>query len=255
MLKLIILFTAGSMILNAGTLKGTVSYAGSNKTPKSLKMDSDPVCGNSHATTPLKEDFILDDNNNFKNVLVWLKALDEENLRLGYAGGSEIPVQIDQKGCVYSPHVFGVMTNQKVLIKNSDKTLHNVHSMPNENSSFNSAQPAGVADIEQSFSVAEDPFYIKCDVHPWMKAWVLVSDHPYFAVTDNNGNYEMNDIPPGTYEVIFWQEKLSNLSKKYVKVSHRKSITIGVDDVESIIEKTNLVLDYQFPKPAKKPKK
>ena len=242
MLKLIILFITTSMILNAGTLKGTVSYAGNNKTPKSLKMDSDPVCGNSHETPPLKEDFILDENNNFKNVLVWLKNTEEFNSEI-----SSDPIHINQTGCVYSPHVLGVMTNQKVLIKNSDKTLHNVHSMPDKNSSFNSAQPAGVPDIEQSFSVAEDPFYIKCDVHPWMKVWVFVSDHPYFAVTDDNGNYEINNIPPGAYEVVFWQEKLSNLpKKKYVQVINIESTTIS-DEIHT--------LDYQFQKPTKKPKK
>ena len=108
MLKLIILFITGSMILNAGTLKGTVSYAGSNKTPKSLKMDSDPVCGNSHETPPLKEDFILDENNNFKNVLVWLKNTGEFNSET-----SPTSIQINQEGCLYSPHVLGVMTKSK----------------------------------------------------------------------------------------------------------------------------------------------
>ena len=99
------------------------------------------------------------------------------------------------------------MKNQKVIIKNSDATLHNIHSMANINDQFNFAMPKVVKEKETKFTEVEEPFYIKCDVHPWMKSWVLVQDHPYFAVTDENGNYKIDNIPPGTYEVIAWQEK------------------------------------------------
>ena len=252
MFKTIITLITFSMLLNAGTIKGTVSYAGSNKKPKTLKMDSDPVCGNSHSVPPAKEDFILDENNNFKNVIVWLKYSGDkiESGSVGNVVGqkkSNESVIIDQIGCVYTPHVNVVNTNQKVLIRNSDKTLHNVNSKSKKNESFNSAQPAGVPDIEKTFNSPEDPFYIKCDVHPWMKAWVMVSDHPYFAVTDANGNFEINNVPDGTYEVMFWQEKLSNLpKKKYIQVNHAKTVNVS-DNVA--------ICDYTFPKPEKKPKK
>ena len=241
MFKAIITLITFSMLLNAATIKGTVSYAGSNKKPKTLKMDSDPVCGNSHSVPPAKEDFILDENNNFKNVIVWLKDVNYDGKL------SEESALIDQIGCVYTPHVNVVTTGQKVLIKNSDKTLHNVNSKSKINESFNSAQPAGVPDIEKTFNSPEDPFYIKCDVHPWMKAWVMVADHPYFAVTDANGNFEINNVPDGTYEVMFWQEKLSNLpKKKYIQVNHAKTVNVS-DNVA--------ICDYTFPKPEKKPKK
>ena len=241
MFKAIITLITFSMLLNAGTIKGTVSYAGSNKKPKTLKMDSDPVCGNSHSAPPAKEDFILDENNNFKNVIVWLKDMNYDGKL------STESALIDQIGCVYTPHVNVVTTAQKVLIKNSDKTLHNVNSKSKINESFNSAQPAGVPDIEKTFNSPEDPFYIKCDVHPWMKAWVMVADHPYFAITDANGNFEINNVPDGTYEVMFWQEKLSNLpKKKYIQVNHAKTVNVS-DNVA--------ICDYTFPKPEKKPKK
>ena len=241
MFKAIITLITFSMLLNAATIKGTVSYAGSNKKPKTLKMDSDPVCGNSHSVPPAQEDFILDENNNFKNVIVWLKDVNYDGKL------SEESALIDQIGCVYTPHVNVVTTGQKVLIKNSDKTLHNVNSKSKINESFNSAQPAGVPDIEKTFNSPEDPFYIKCDVHPWMKAWVMVADHPYFAVTDANGNFEINNVPDGTYEVMFWQEKLSNLpKKKYIQVNHAKTVNVS-DNVA--------ICDYTFPKPEKKPKK
>ena len=243
MLRIISIFTISVMMLNAATIKGTISYAGTNKKPKSLKMDSDPVCGVYHEMPPAKEDFVLDENNNFKNVIVWLKDV---------AFSGDLPsnsITIDQKGCMYVPHVNTVTTNQKVLIKNSDKTLHNVNSKSNINESFNSAQPAGVPDIEKQFTSPESPFYIKCDVHPWMKAWVMVSDHPYFAITDKNGNYQIDNVPTGTYEIMFWQEKLSNLpKKKYIQVEH--STSINIENENDI-----LVSNYSFPKPQKKPKK
>jgi len=241
MLKVLSLILCFSMIVNAGTLKGVVNYAGSNKTPKDLKMDSDPVCGNAHSVPPKKEDFILDENNNFKNVIVWLN--------ISYDGKTpEDSVTIDQKGCIYIPRVLGVMQNQKVSIKNSDKTLHNVHSMPKINDSFNSAQPAGVPEIVRSFSETEaEPFYIKCDVHPWMKSWILVTDHPYFSVTDENGNYSIKNIPAGTYEAIFWQEKLSNLSKKKYEIVQNTASVIITEEKETI-------QNYTFQKPIKKKK-
>ena len=241
MLKFLSLFLCCSMVLNAGTLKGVVSYAGSNKTPKDLKMDSDPVCGNSHEIPPKKEDFILDENNNFKNVLVWIEGIKYD----GKLDSS--PGVIDQVGCMYTPHVNAFTTGQKVLIKNSDKTLHNVNSKSKINESFNSAQPAGVPDIEKTFTSSEDPFYIKCDVHPWMKAWVLVADHPYFAVTDDNGNYSIENVPPGEYVINFWQEKLSNLpKKKYVAVSN--TVTVAIEEDKDTVQ------DYTFQKPVKKKK-
>ena len=138
---------------------------------------------------------------NLKNVLVWLK-------NVSYTGPTTSEAAIlDQKGCVYSPHVLGVMKDQTVIIKNSDATLHNIHSMAEINDQFNFAMPKVVKEKETSFSKVEEPFYIKCDVHPWMKSWVLVQDHPFFAVTDENGNFTIDNIPPGTYEVIAWQEK------------------------------------------------
>ncbi|MBI45311.1 MAG: hypothetical protein CMG66_04005 [Candidatus Marinimicrobia bacterium] len=225
-----------------GSIEGTVSYAGSNKTAKSLKMDSDPICGTAHSVPPKKEDFILNEKNQFKNVIVWLKNVDyKDELKSD-------PATIDQLGCIYSPHVNVFTTAQKVFIKNSDKTLHNVNSQSKINQSFNSAQPAGVPDIEKTFTSKEDPFYIKCDVHPWMKAWVMVSDHPYFAITDENGYFKIDNIPEGTYEVGFWQEKLSNLpKKKYVISSNSSEVVVSKDATTK--------LDFEFQKPVKKAKK
>lgn len=215
-----------------GSLVGNVKYDGKVPSRKPLKMDADPVCGSSHDKKVLSESFMVDEDMNLKNVLVWLKDVK-------YDGPVKAETAVlDQQGCIYTPHVMAVMKNQKVLIKNSDATLHNIHSMAKENEQFNFAMPKVVKEKETSFGKVEEPFYIKCDVHPWMKAWVLVQDHPYFAVTDEKGNFRIDDIPPGTYEVIAWQEKFK------MKRSIVKTVTI-----EDSVDTTQ---DFTFVKPSKK---
>ena len=221
-----------------GTLIGNVKYDGPVPKARPLKMDADPVCGASHTEKMLSESFIVDDNKNLKNVLVWLKNASYDGPILNE------PAILDQKGCIYTPHVLGIMKDQKVIIKNSDATLHNIHSMAEKNEQFNFAMPKVVKEKETSFTKVEDPFYIKCDVHPWMKSWVIVQDHPYFAVTDENGNYSIENIPPGNYEVVFWQERLSNVDeKKYIL----QSSTLKID----ITDNKNTTQNFTFTKPQK----
>jgi len=212
-----LLTVAGLMTstIAAGTLKGNVNYKGKTPKKKTLKMSADPVCGSSHEGKVFNESFMIDDKNNLANVMVWLKDVKY------YGTVTETPAVIDQKGCLYTPHVQGIMKGQELLIKNSDATLHNIHSMAKTNKQFNFAMPKVVKKKTVSFDKTEDPFYIKCDVHPWMKAWVGVFDHPYFAVTDANGNFSISGIPAGTYEVIAWQEKFK--MKKHLTAS----VTIG----------------------------
>ena len=188
--------------LEAGTLKGHVKYAGKAPKSKKLRMDADPVCGSSHSGPVFSESFKMSADGSMAEAIVYLT-------KVSYSGGApKTPVVLDQKGCVYEPHVFGLVTGQELLIKNSDATLHNIHSRPKINKEFNFAMPKVVKKKTTSFSLSEpEPFYIKCDVHPWMKTWVLVSDHPYFSVTDENGNFSIDGIPPGTYDVVCWQEK------------------------------------------------
>ena len=217
-----VLMIAGLMVstATAGTLKGNVNYQGKIPKKKSLKMDADPVCGSSHKGKVFNESFLVDDKNNLTNVMVWLKDIK-------YTGKvTAVPAVIDQNGCLYTPHVQGIMKGQELLIKNSDATLHNIHSMAKDNKQFNFAMPKVVKEKKVSFDKTEDPFYIKCDVHPWMKAWVGVFDHPYFAVTDVNGNFTIDNIPAGTYEVIAWQEKFK--MKKHLTAS------VTIDDGETV---------------------
>ena len=227
-LSFIFLFT----IAEAGTLKGHVKYEGKSPKPKRLRMDADPVCGSSHSGPVYSENFKMAKDGSMAEALVWLK-------NVSYSGGvPSDPAVLDQKGCVYDPHVFGMVAGQELLIKNSDATLHNIHSMPKVNKEFNFAMPKVVKTKKSTFAKSEpSPFYIKCDVHPWMKTWVLVSDHPYYAVTDTNGNFSIDNIPAGTYEVVCWQEKFG--SKRAIT----SEVTIGDGSTTK---------DFVFSRPKKK---
>ena len=119
-------------------------------------------------------------------------------------------VVINQAGCNYSPHVIGVMAGQKVKILNPDGTLHNVHAICKINPEFNASMPDFRKEMEFSFDKAEFMFPIRCDVHPWMQAWMAVMAHPFFAVTGADGNFEIKNVPAGTYEIDTWQEKLED---------------------------------------------
>ena len=119
------------------------------------------------------------------------------------------PAAIDQYGCMYKPHILAVMTGQEITIKNSDGIMHNVHAMPDINSEFNKAMPKMTKKIDYTFQEEEqDPFPIKCDVHPWMGGYVSVLPHPFFSLTAPNGKFEIRDLPAGTYQIEAWHEKL-----------------------------------------------
>jgi plastocyanin len=118
------------------------------------------------------------------------------------------PVALDQVGCQYVPHVFGVQTGQTIKVANSDAVLHNVHAIPGTNREFNFSQPANVPLVDRVFNQPEIGIPIKCDVHGWMNAYANVVSHPFFAVTKDDGSFEITGLPPGTYTVEAWHETL-----------------------------------------------
>jgi plastocyanin len=207
-----------------------VKYDGKPPKKRPLRMDADPVCGSSHSGKVFSESFKVNSNGELAESIVYLR-----NVKYNGSIPKEV-VELDQKGCIYTPHVFGIQAGQELLIKNSDATLHNIHSIPKKNKEFNFAMPKVVKQKKAKFDKSEDPFYIKCDVHPWMKTWVLVSDHPYYSVTDKNGNYQIKNVPAGTYEVVCWQEKF----KKKAIVD---KVTVGSGSVTK---------DFTFSRPKKK---
>ena len=217
---IIILSGICASFILAGSLTGRVNFQGKAPKKKTLKMDADPICGASHKEPPYRQSFIMNEDGYLKNVMVYLKDIKYEG---------EIPdtqVVLDQNGCIYSPHVQGMLAGQELLIKNSDATLHNIHGLPTINSEFNFAMPKVVKEKVIKIKTPEHPIYIKCDVHPWMKSFVSVFNHPYFAVTDDTGHYQIDNVPPGTYEVIAWQEKFKDKETKEWKTLNA-SVTIG----------------------------
>ena len=219
-----------------GTLSGRVNFDGKPPKKKTLKMDADPVCGSSHKEPVYRQSFIINEEGFLKNVMVYLKDVK-------YEGNiPETQAVLDQNGCMYDPHVQGMQAGQELLIKNSDPTLHNIHGLPTINSQFNFAMPKVVKEKAIKIVKPEHPIYIKCDVHPWMKSYLSVFNHPYFAVTDDTGYYKIDNIPPGNYEVIAWQEKFRDKeTKEWKTISASATISDG---------ETNQ--NFTFKKPAKK---
>ena len=190
----------------AENVTGTVVYSGAVPNLRPISMDAAPECAQKHGGQPApNEMLVLGAGNGMANVIVSVtKGLPEGKAWPAPA----TPVTMDQKGCRYAPHVMGVMVNQPFKILNSDGMLHNVHALPSVNAQFNEAMPATRTEAIEKFTKTEGVFTIKCDVHPWMQAFVEVFSHPFFAVTGPDGKFSIPNLPPGTYELTAWHEKL-----------------------------------------------
>jgi len=185
------------------SVTGSVTYSGAVPKFKPLRMDADPACAAKHDAPVLPETLVLGEGNTLANILVAIKNPPEG----AYAPPSE-PVVIDQNGCRYIPHVAAALVDQPVQFRNSDGILHNVHGLPKENREFNIGMSPTVTEKEQTFNRPEPFFPVKCDVHPWMKSYLAIMTHPYFAVTSDDGSFSLGNLPAGTYEVEAWHEKL-----------------------------------------------
>jgi plastocyanin len=190
----------------AGELKGTVALDGAAPANPAIKMAADPVCMKQTAgTTQAQETFMVGtDGKSLGNVFVYVK----DGLGNYVFDVPTEAARIDQKDCRYHPHVFGMRVGQPLEILNSDPTLHNIHATPKANTEFNNGQPIQGMKMNHTFTAKEVMVPFKCDVHGWMNAYVAVLDHPYFAVTGADGTFSMKSLPPGTYTVEAWHEKL-----------------------------------------------
>ena len=230
--KVLLLLASVSLITASESIQinGKVQYEGKAPKPKKLNMAADPICGKSHTGPVFNESFLINKEKYIQNVVVWINNPKHS------AKIPETAVVLDQIGCQYIPHVTGIMKGQDLMIKNSDKTLHNIHSMSEVNSNFNFAMPAKSDPSTKNFNKTEDPFYIKCDVHPWMKSWIVVLEHPYWAVTDGDGNYSMalDSLEPGTYDLCFWHEKWDKSMKGtgYCADEYKTTVTITDQSVD-----------------------
>ena len=189
----------------AGDIKGTVLLEGMAPKNDVIKMNADPVCLKQNTGEQMQETYMVgSDGKSFGNVFVYIK----DGLGNYIYDPPTGPATIDQHGCRYHPHVFGMRVGQVLEIVNSDPTLHNIHALPKTNQEFNTGQPIQGMKTTHTFTAKEVMVPFKCDVHGWMNAYVGVLDHPYWAVTDANGKFELKTVPPGTYTIEAWHERM-----------------------------------------------
>ncbi len=185
------------------SLTGKVLFEGAPPAPQLIRMDADPACLLQHKEGAMSEEVVVNPNGTLKNVFVYVR----EGLEGKTFEPPKEPVIFDQKGCHYEPHVFGIRVNQPLQILNSDGTLHNVHSLPKNSKEFNLGMPIQGMKLTQKFTAPEVMVKIKCEVHPWMAAYAGVLDHPFFAVTGEDGSFILKDLPSGEYVLEAWHER------------------------------------------------
>jgi plastocyanin len=191
-----------------GTVTGAIAYNGAPPAPKKIDTSADPVCGQANPNL-VTEDTLAKDGK-LANVFVYIKdGATADGTKIGdYTFPTPTDaVVLDQKGCHYVPHVLGVQANQMVRITNSDPTQHNVHPTPRVNPEWNQTQANGAAPIEKTFARPEVLIPVKCNQHPWMKSYIGVLRHPFYAVSSEDGSFTIKGVPPGTYTVAAWHEK------------------------------------------------
>jgi hypothetical protein len=195
--------TAVVDLATAGSISGTVKLEGAAPVFKSIDMSAEAVCTQANPTPVVPPIIVTGAHGALANVVVYVKSgLGSYRFDI-----PSTPVVLDQKGCMYTPRVLAVMATQSFEVHNEDQTIHNVHPMPRENHAWNKSEPVGDPPIVASFSKPELAIPIACNIHPWMRAFMFVFAHPYFAITPKTGEFELKGLPPGTYTIEAWHER------------------------------------------------
>ena len=204
-LSLFALLPMFALCATAGDLTGVITLKGTPPAAKELSpIKDDPNCAAMYpGALPKTMFYVVDASGDLADVVVSLKGMDGKS-----TGASAPPVELDQKGCLYTPQIIAIQTGQKLIVKNSDPCVHNVHTKPTANPESNQVQMPGGADLTYTFDKPEPFLKFQCDVHPWMFAWVTVVDHPYFAVSGKDGKFTIKNVPPGKYTVEATHRKL-----------------------------------------------
>ncbi len=206
----------------AATLAGKVSYAGKRPAQAAISMDAEASCQGLHKGKRVyDESIVLGKDGAVANVFIYVQA--------GLEGKKFEPakeaVHLDQRGCLFAPRVVGVRAGQTIAVKNSDPVSHNIHPMPKDNRDWNEQQSPQSPDLERHFARMEVMIPVKCNIHNWMRSYIGVVEHPYFAVTGPDGKFEIKDLPPGTYTIAAWHEKFGEITQQ---VTLEKSASRGV---------------------------
>ena len=187
-----------------GTITGKIKFTGTAPRNPVIDMSEEAACKAKYTTTPTEENVVAGPANALSNVFVYVSA--------GVPAGQTFtapatPVVLDQSGCRYHPHVFGVMVGQTLEIRNSDPVLHNIKAVAKKNRPFNVSQPNAGMTTNRTFSTPEVMVNLQCNVHGWMHAWLGVRPDPFFAVSGKDGSFSITGLPPGTYTIEAWHEK------------------------------------------------
>ncbi len=202
------------------SVKGVVKFEGTAPKPKQISMSADPSCARQHPSPVFTQEVVTDSKHDLQDVVVFVA----EGLGDRTFDAPTQPAVVEQKGCMYEPHVLAVRANQPLHVVNDDPTSHNIHPTPANNREWNKAEPPGTS-LDESFPREEIAIPVKCNVHPWMHGYVAVFKHPYFAVTGKDGSFDLSSLPPGTYTIKAWHEKLGTSTQ---------TITIGAKETKEI---------------------
>jgi plastocyanin len=194
----------------AGFVGGTLRFKGKRPPPKAIDMSDEPACVEAHHGKAYDESLVVNKSGALANAFVYVKSgLEGKRFEI-----PATPVTIDQSGCWFRPRVMGIQAGQALQVINSDPVTHNIHPMGQTNREWNHSQGSGDPPISRKFIKPEIMIPVKCNIHSWMHAFIGVLDHPYFAVSKDDGSFEIKNLPPGTYTIAVWQEKLGTQERQ-----------------------------------------
>jgi plastocyanin len=207
-------------LAEGATIKGKINWEG-KEYKGSREKGMTPECVEFNGGKPARKDKVVtNENSTLRNVLLYVK-----NPPSGEFKTPTTPVVLDQVGCMYTPRVIAIMENQPIKIRNSDDTAHNIHATPSMNREFNKSQPKKNLEFDETFRRAEMNIPIKCDVHPWMKAWCHVFEHPFFSVSGEDGMFSITGLPAGKYTIVAMHEKYGELESE---------VTVAQDETKEL---------------------
>jgi len=206
---------------NGGTVTGKVNFSGEKPVLRQIDFSATPACAAMHSGPVHSEEVVVNGNGTLANAFVWLK----EGVPEGRWTPPAKAAVLDQKGCLYEPHVIGVVIGQPVEFRNSDGTNHNIHPLPQKNQEWNESEPPKSEGKMKTFDREEVMIPVKCNIHPWMRAYIGVVRHPFFAVTGDDGTFTIKGVPAGNYTVEVWHEKYGRKDVK-VAVAAKESKTV-----------------------------
>jgi len=202
----------------SGSITGKVTYTGTPPKMKPIDMSKEPSCAKQHATPVLTENVATGAGSALQWVVVYISAGDQ-----GSTAPSQ-PVRYDQKGCQYLPHVLPMQVAQGLQIYNDDQTSHNIHPLSKINPEWNKSQPPGSPPIDTKYDKPEF-VPVKCNIHPWMHGYFVVLNTSHYAVSGEDGSFDIKGLPPGKYTVTAWQEQYPSQSQE---------VTIGGTEAKTV---------------------